>query len=193
MATPSKLKTDYFLNRIALEEMANVETIDPIDILHKVFNFGTLPQMLELIQDLYTAAMEKQYNFNKRDPGSLIYFANRLEEIIEACFLLNKSKNKHFRSLNITKRKIPVSGIRLTEKESGDPAIVIKQFFMYKSLPKWKEALQHWIECALSNYSIVERINPDELLPFCEHIEKLIEASYTLCLTFPKSKKVLRN
>jgi len=191
MPTSSKLKTDYFLNRIVLEEMTNVDDINPINALNRIFNFATLRQMLELFQDFSSAALENQFDCKKSDPGSLLYFANRVEEMIEACFPLNRSK-KNIRSLKILKQKIPVKGIRLTEKESRNPTIAIEQFFMYKSLPRWKEALHDWIECALSNYSIVERINPNELLPFCEHIEKLMEASYSLCTALPSSKNTLK-
>ena len=105
MPTSSKLKNDYFLNRIALEEMTNVDDINPINALHRIFNFATLPQMMELLRDFSSAAMENQFDCKKSDPGSLLYFANRLEEMIEACFLLNRNKNKNLRSLKIIKQK----------------------------------------------------------------------------------------
>ena len=191
MGKDKELKPEYFLNRLAMQEMANTTSLDPFRILANLYYVAPPGDLQGMLRDLCNAAITEKYSIGKKSPGDILFYADLLEQLIEACYLIytNKSEKKQQPGPKELKRimknmKLPV---RLSEEECANPGLVIDAFFSYQSLPKWKLALYNWLEAALSSYSVAESIEPAEILSFSSHMEKLVDAGY--CLAMQKGKR----
>ena len=189
MAKTQKLKTCFFLNRIALEEMINPYSIDPYYILNDIFNSDHFGAMQDLFRHFCEAGLAEEFSWKEGSPGNLLYFSERLEQLIEACFIIHSSGKirkggKVFKKTKqINKALLP---IRLSEMELDKPFIILDAFFAHNSLPEWKEALHRWTEAGLSKYSVAESAGAEGILSFYQHIEKLIEASNWIAIRLRK-------
>src|ERR1700722_19480185 len=179
MAKTQKLKTCFFLNRIALEEMINPYSIDPYYILNDIFNSDHFGAMQDLFRHFCEAGLAEEFSWKEGSPGNLLYFSERLEQLIEACFIIHSSGKirkggKVFKKTKqINKALLP---IRLSEMELDKPFIILDAFFAHNSLPEWKESLHRWTKACLSQYSVAESDDAEGMLSLYQHIEKLIPA-----------------
>ncbi|MBS1653285.1 MAG: hypothetical protein JSU05_00445 [Bacteroidetes bacterium] len=173
----SSLPDLYFLNRLALDEGTDPFSIDLCKVLEGIFQFASLNDMRDLFQQFCKAAMSEKYKWKEGPPGNLHYFAELLEQLIEAAYLIVKDKKKKLRVATpvLHKDMLPV---HLSAAEYDDPVLVFERFFNYKKLGEWKSALHDWLHAALSNHSISDSVQPTEVLPFVFRMEKLIEVGW---------------
>lgn len=59
-----------------------------------------------------------------------------------------------------------------------------------KKVTKSKLLTHLWMESCISNYSIADNLQPDELLTYYQHIEKLIYAGYWINSNRENKKKL---
>jgi hypothetical protein len=178
-------KVNHCLNRLALAGMKNPDKINPNLILREFCDVEELAEMKKLFQDSCKTALSDKYTWKDGSPGSLLFFYEQLELLIEACFLIYNKKGFKKRVLKKSKSarkkkltKYPDFPCSLNLEEYMNPLIVIEDFFDQRSLLEWKQSLHSWTEAALSNFSVLENINPEDLLPYCFGIEKMLEACY---------------
>ena len=156
MPSPSAPDKRYFLNRLALEHACDPLTLDPYWVLKQLYSDTPLEEMQELFAEFCEAAIAPTYNWKAKTPGSLVRFAEEMEQLIEACFLLSP-------------KTIP-------KGSPESPAPIIRRFFKDRNLAGWKQLLHDWMMGALSGCSVAEIVEPENLLPFVQQMEKLIAA-----------------
>lgn len=141
----------YFLNRLALEHSADSLLLDPHTIIKQLFAARPFPAAHEMFEDFCEAAVAPAYCW-KDTPGKLIAFAEALEQLIEACFLLRRSR-------------APIM---------AEHTKALQRFFSAYSLPEWKRILHEWTQAALSACSVAEIGKPCEMIPFVTGMEELL-------------------
>lgn len=191
-----EFKICHCLNRLMLTEKKNPDEINPYDILREFCDFEDLPEMKKLYRKSCKAALSGKYSWKEGSPGNLLYFFEQLEGLVEACFLIYNKKG--FKK-QVLKRAVTQSGKKavipelpcsLSLEEYMNPLIVIEDFFDKQSLFDRKRALHSWMEAGLSDFSVLENIKSDELLPYRDGMEKLLEASYRIVLSTNKKGKL---
>ncbi|RYG53841.1 MAG: hypothetical protein EOO01_03250 [Chitinophagaceae bacterium] len=165
MSTSSAPDKRYFLNRLALEHDCDPLSLDPYWVLQQLFTDTPLEEMQELFSDFCEAAIAPVYNWKTKSPGSLLRFSEELEQMVEACFLV-LAWVKHEK--------------RASKKTPETPVHVIRKFFKAKNLQGWKHWLHSWTTGGLSACSVAEIVEPEDLLPFVQHMEKLLIAAEAL-------------
>lgn len=179
------------LNRLAMDEQDNPAKTDPLSKLRHVFEYTAVHEILEELDLICSAAMNEAYVWKQGSPGNCLYYFGRLELLTECCYLFktcNLKKTLKSRKC-LLPEKLPTTmlPIPLTPREFRHPLRVIKSFFRHAPLPEWKRQLLVWTENALSNSSVKDELAPETLLPFIEHLRKLVYAAYLLCqYVYPK-------
>lgn len=162
MASPSTPDKRYFLNGLALEHECDPQSLDPYWVLQQLFTDVPLAEMQELFTDFCEAAIAPAYIWKSKTPGALVRFTEEIEQLIEACFLLTL-------------------WIRLDKgapkKTDETPTGIIRRFFKIRSLAGWKYWLHGWRTGALSACSVAEIVEPEDLVPFVQWMEKLLVAA----------------
>jgi hypothetical protein len=189
----SKFNADNFLNRLALDEMTDPFSLDPYLVLKAVFDFYEPGELQQMFTQFCAASMTEEYSWNLGSPGDIVFLCEKIEQIVEACYLICQTKKKKLRKKLHNNYKVIESyqlPILLSANEYERPAMVIEEFFKYQPLQKWKLALHIWMEAALSNHSVVESIEPPELLPFIDYMRKLFEASSLVVIVLDRENSV---
>ena len=172
MSKHSKGKVDYCLNRLIIEEDKNPDKINPFIIIRKFCDFDSHPAMKILFLKFCKAALVEKYFWEEGPPGKLLYFSEQLELLMEACYLIYIEKEFNKRLVKGDKSSI-----------IPNPFIVIKDFFDLRSLLEWKKSQHFWLEAGLSNFSVMDNVEPEEVLIYYSSVEELLAASYQI--TFP--------
>ena len=182
------INTDHFLNRLPLQQQTDAVNIDPYHRLHETFVLGNVEELHYLFNAFCKAAMREDYVWKKGSPGNCLFIAEEIEAVIESCYLIYVCQKEG---------KIPVQqdttcssnvrwSTRLTEAEWCNPVMVLQKFFAYQRLASWKVSLHYWLEAALSPHSVTTSVDPKEVLPFCKHVQKLLEAAQLIAGRFAK-------
>ncbi|PZR27218.1 MAG: hypothetical protein DI535_11225 [Citrobacter freundii] len=153
----------YFLNKLALHHSINSLSVEPLNVIVRLFAKRPYPEMLELFEDFCEAAVAPAFCW-KKTPGELLGFAEELEQLIEACYLLYRNR-----------RSTPSASAQLKP---------LKDFFHTFSLPDWKRILHEWTRAALSPNSIAESGKPMEMIPFVRGMEELMKSGSDLPASF---------
>jgi hypothetical protein len=161
MATANSDKR-YFLNRLALEQECDPLSLDPYWILSRLYSETPPEKMQEFFAEFCEAAIAPAYIWKSQTPVDLLRFTGKLEQLIEAAFLLLSW---------IKAQKGPI------KKDDQSPAQVIRKFFRVQPLSGWKRSLQRWQTGAFSGNSVAEFADAEELLPFVQWMEKLLVAT----------------
>ena len=155
----------YFLNRLALEHECDPFSLDPYWVLQQLYTDIPLEEMQELFSEFCEAAIAPAYIWKSKTPGALLRFTEEIEQLIEAGYLL-------------------LAWIKLEKgspkKTDESPAAVLRKFFKIKNLAGWKRWLHSWQAGALSACSVAELVEPEDLLPFVQWMEKLLVAAAAL-------------
>lgn len=157
--TPDKR---YFLNRLALKHGSDPLSLDPYWVLRQLYTDTSPEEMQEAFIDFCEAAIAPTYNWQQETPGTLLHFAEQLEQLIEASFLL----------LSWIKPDSPGS--------KRNTVYAVRLFFKTRHLSGWKHWLHSWTISALSPRSVAELVNPEDLVPFVQGMEKLLAAGADL-------------
>lgn len=151
----------YFLNRLALEHDSDPLSLDPYWALQQLYKDTSLEEMQEQFTEFCEAAIAPAFTWREKSPDLLLRFAEVLEQMIEASFLL----------LSWVKTDKTVS-----KKSIETSTQTIRQFFKTRNLPGWKSWLNKWTAGALSTRSVAELVAAEELVPFVQWMEKLLIA-----------------
>ena len=196
MQNPSIFNNHPYLNRLALTT-GDDEVIDPYSIITDFFHFGNIAEMKALFLESCRAALSEKYSWKQGSPGNLLYFYERLEKLVEACFLIfsrSKKKKKLPKKLKpaafkkvLNHPNLPCS---LSADEMSDPFLVIQSFFEFHSIKEWKQDLYAWMEAGLSDYTVLENMEAKDILPYHHHLQKLLDACWYISLRLKRKKKV---
>ncbi len=66
----------------------------------------------------------------------------------------------------------------LSPKDFADPYRVFDKLYAWKTLPEWRDILQHFFSAAVSGQRIFESNNDDNIYLTCRHLLKLTEAAH---------------
>ncbi|GAC1425257.1 MAG: hypothetical protein NVSMB7_01530 [Chitinophagaceae bacterium] len=187
MQNASLLNNHQYLNRLALTT-GNNEVIDPYSIIKDFFHFGNLAEMKNFFKEACRAALAEKYSWEQGSPGNLLYFYERLEKLVEACFIIFSSK-KHKTKLSKKILNNPNLPCSLSADEIQDPFSVIQSFFELQTIKKWKQDLYAWMEAGLSNYTVLDSIEASDILPYHYHLQKLLDASWYISLRHKNKRK----
>ncbi|MGN6438011.1 MAG: hypothetical protein ACTHMM_15835 [Agriterribacter sp.] len=179
----------HFLNQIALEYECDPYKLRLLSVLEDFFSYANLQQHLAMFDQFCMAAMQQEYAWKQGSPGNALFYAERLELLLEATYLLRlhpapKQLKKAKRKMHRITDELPM---HLSAGEYLKPRKFVDVFFMYASLPKWKKMLHAFMRNAISNGSVIDELPPDELLPFASYIKKLISAAYRITLLGKKT------
>src|SRR6218665_543529 len=155
----------YFLNRLALHHSTDSLSLDPTDVIVRLFSRRPCAQMVEMFEDFCEAAVAPAFCW-KKTPGELLGFTEDLEQLIEACYLLHRNR-----------RSAPADQLK-----------PLKDFFHAFSLPDWKRILHEWTLATMSINTIAELGEPTEMIPFVRGMEALIKKGNTISEDFAKSR-----
>jgi len=175
---------------------------DPRTVIQDFFSALPLPQYRKYINSCLRAANSRHY-WTKEDPGSLLYFQQKIEDLMDAAKLLSNGKAgskkpKTVLSPEELEREMidPVLYMDkyqghtqwetfpryLTKKEFLDPYLVFRRFFRYKSRNSWRNDFREIIFYALSPHSCSEDLVDLDLLKMSRHLLKLTEAAHLVLL-----------
>lgn len=160
--------------------------------------YGLLHARAILSRMIKTADAEKIWK--GRSPADLLYFVERLEELIEAVFsltesydhktetILNESDNdtwllnqyETYCGWHIHSSPWDFFPRHLSKKEFLDPYRALEKFTRYQSLNKWKAVLKEILSHALSPNSISEFDDGTSILGTWLQLHKLLEATHLI-------------
>jgi hypothetical protein len=182
-----------YLNRLALA--TDDDGSDPYSIIKDFFYSGSISDMKELLMEACRAGLSEKYRWKEGSPGNLLYFYERLETLVEVCFLISirrKTKNKLSKKIKRAAKKellhtvcLPCS---LSTAEISNPFLVIHSFFELYTIKKWKQHLYTWMEAGLSNYTVLDSIKAKDILPYHHHLQKLMDACWYINLQVKKEQ-----
>lgn len=178
------------------------------DLIYRFFDYTSLEGCRRLLRKWFEAAFAEEYAW-KDTPANLLYFYERFEILMYACWLLhNGSKTQKVQQKQSgSAMSIELSPLyeRMAEKtevlkflaayEMQNPHDVLEQFFNSQDLSAWQKELHNWIEAALGKQTIIHIIDTRDLLPVMEQLNKLAEAAWLINqshlyeLLVPKEKK----
>jgi hypothetical protein len=157
----------FFLNRMATFTKQNPWETDPLYAMVFFFDLMQPERYKEKLYTYFMAASGENTFIQKRIPD-LIDFFNRLELLTEACFIWLEKEQK------------------INDQKVNDQ---LKNIFMQMNLGEWKQLLECWRDAALAKYSIVETIEPENILASYIQLCQLIDAAYLLT----SQKAVIKN
>ena len=184
MRTNAIFSQHQFVYRLALASDANGQP-PPTEVIEEFFELGNITEIKRLFTAACGAALSEQYNWNSGSPGNLLYIYERIETLIEACFILYTEKRKRKNLSRRLRRStapefandilLPSS---LTAEEIKNPVLVIQSFFKVGTLKEWKLALYAWLEAGLSEYDVLQNVEITSILPYHVHLQRLLDACW---------------
>lgn len=183
-----------YLNRLSL--MAGKHgTIKPFVVIKDFFQVAGIIEMKKMFNGTCRSALTENYSWHQGCPGNLLYFYERLEMLVEACFLIDKNKKRKrkinrklkllFRKKDLQDAVLPSA---LSATEISDPFVVIQSFFECYTLRQWKKALYAWMEAGLSDFNVLENIEPPSILVYHLQIQKLMDACWYINMAIENAK-----
>ena len=169
------------------------EITDPYQVIAEFFSVADIASHRRVIRDAIKAACSNRI-VNIKNPGDLLFDFKMLESVINAAYLLNKAKKKSPLSIgkdNLFNPNLFCGWHRdvtewdffprmLSLKEYINPYLVLKRFFKFLSLARWKQELQDVVEHALTTTSLWESGIDFDTLPIFLHLTKLAEAVHLI-------------
>ncbi|HTQ28161.1 MAG TPA: hypothetical protein VMI35_08540 [Puia sp.] len=189
MSTQSTSKPMPFLNRLALVHPVDPTTINPYAVLRDIFQTDSSTGFIQQFRESCQSALSQNYAWKEGCPGNLLFLHERLEMLLEACYLIyvqksgSKKKWLPLKKKYFKKLALPCP---LSMQELDNPYLVLESFFSYRGLREWKQDMHEWLEAGLSNQTVSEIIEPESLLPYCRYMEKLVAAAGWLLLCHKK-------
>jgi hypothetical protein len=177
----------------------NKKSGEPYRVIEDFFSFASLKRHRKYISSMLKASYSEDY-WRKSDPGSLLFFQERIEELMKATYLLTVKKNKTLQKKEarlkneVLERAIdPAVYVgwpegnamweffprSLSKKEFINPYIAFEKFFDFKNLNEWLAQFKELINYALSPYGKESALDID-YLQTNNLLQKLIEASHLI-------------
>ena len=174
---------------------------EPQSIIQDFFSALPLSSYRKYINSCLVAACRRDY-WRKEDPGSLIYFQKKMEDLMDAAKSLSDlartSKSgfvllpavldqklidpEHYMDQGLGHTQWESFPRNLSKREFLDPYLVFKRFFRYKSQEEWHNDFREIISYALSPHSCLEDLTDLNLLKINRLLLKLTEAAHLIML-----------
>jgi len=174
---------------------------DPRTIIEDFFSAISLPRYRKYINSCLRAANSRHY-WKKEDPGSLLYFQQKMEDLMDAAKLLSDDKSGSGPKTALVREALEEEMIDpvlymdkyqghtqwetfpryLSKKEFLNPYLVFRRFFRYKSRKGWHNDFREIIFYALSPHSCSDDLIDLDLLKISRHLLKLAEAAHLVLL-----------
>jgi hypothetical protein len=181
MSNHKTLDPRYYLNRIALETDADPLAVNPYTVIKTFFEYDDVQGVIEVFRMSCKAALTEKYSWKEGSAGNLVNFCERLETLVEACYLITiYKKKKAVKAISAAQLKELPLPCPLNRDELNNPLLVIEQFFVLYDLPGWKKLIHLFMEAGISNFSVLDNIDSKELLNYGSSFEKLIYASHVV-------------
>jgi hypothetical protein len=177
--------------------------MEPFAIIEDFFSALSLMHYRKYVRSVLQSANSARV-WKKEDPGSLLYFQQKMEDLLDAAHqLIPKRKN--------SKSGKPLPGLKpelfgkdlidpasysypgrgrqwqdfpraLSKKEFLNPYLVFDRFFRHHNLKGWHDELKELIFYALSPHNCAEDFLDFELLKVHHLLQKLIEAAHLVLI-----------
>ena len=162
-------------------------------LIYRFFDYTSLDGCRRLLRKWFEAAFAEEYAWEDA-PVNLLYFHERFEILLYACWLLHsgsKTQTAQQKQSNAA-MSIELSPFyeRMAEKaevlkfltayEMQHPHYVLQEFFNQRDVYAWQKELHNWIEAALGKQTITQINNTRNLLPVMEQLNKLAEAAWLI-------------
>lgn len=166
--------------------------------IHDFFDCFDFPSSIKYTERIIMAASLHKFWFSGY-PYRFIFFMEKLQELVEAAFVLKNHYSCREACLLKTKNNMPglvstkdyTDGYsnsnpwnnmprHLTAVQYTDPFIAIEKFTSHKTEPEWKQVCKELAEFTLCNESIEEQYSFHELLLIRRHMLRLIEACHLI-------------
>ena len=176
---------------------------DHYTIIDDFFSALSLSQYRKYILSVLRAANSVHY-WNKEEPGSLLYFQKKMEDLIDAVHHLQVKQDKSQKPKKLKAQIAPdlidqevidpalyaskhlghsqwESFPRyLSKKEFLNPYLAFERFFRYRSQKEWHKDLKEIIFYALSPHNCVDECVDFEFLKINQLLQKLVEAAHLI-------------
>lgn len=162
------------------------------------YSTWSLPQATLLLSTAIKAAQDEKIS-NRRSPSALLYFFERLEELLTAAFtLLGQKEKRQEAKLPKNENHWQLTGYKtycgwainntpwhylprhLTQKEFLDPWKALQKIKRWQSLADWQAQLKDILHDALSPATIHDFMNGRQALSSWLLLHKLLEATHLI-------------
>jgi hypothetical protein len=154
------------LNRTAATYKSNPLKASPLGILQEFFNYATPAEHTKAFDAFCRAALKEKYCWRRGSPGNALHYAEQLELLIEAAYLLYKNRHSYH-----TKQKQHHTALYV------DAILCLKAFFRQASPVKWKKWLHIFTRAALSHQSAADEMKPIAIYVFTTHLQQLLSVA----------------
>ncbi|MFY0254586.1 hypothetical protein ACDQ55_11590 [Chitinophaga sp. 30R24] len=187
--------------RLSTEEIAN-----PFEIIHSFFSAHEKCRCSLILERWLQSVCENKKC--KESPSSLLFFYDRLSELIEAAFLISQLDNTRRKSVLLAESEkedfcimAPTlycawSSSKFAENKSNllwmdfprnlnrrefiSPYHVFKKMFKFYKLGQWRHELHYLFNIALSKEGLLDDAFDTDILSVRKHLHKLIDAAHLI-------------
>jgi hypothetical protein len=169
----------------------NNATVNPYQIIYHFYDYTSLDTCRLQLDKWFKAAFAEDYAW-KDTPANLLYFYERFESLLYACWLLhndnkiinakNKTSTVWFQVSALSQHKAErIEAFKfLNAYELQNPIFVLHAFYDKTNFDAWRAELHNWLEAGLGKQTITHISNTENILPVMEQLNKLTEAAYLI-------------
>ncbi len=150
------------LTRIAATHKGNPLKASPLGILQKFFSYAKPAEQVKAFDAFCRAALKDQYCWRRGSPGNALHYAEQLEGLIEAAYLLYQHRRTYQPKL---------------QQHQAEALQYLKVFFGKASPGKWKKRLHIFTSAALSHQSAADEMSAIAVYLFTTHIKQLLQVA----------------
>lgn len=167
------------------------EAGSPISVIGDFFSADWLPGHLSKLQEWRRYVIEEEYyNGKGKSPASLLMTHQLSARLVEAMYLLSKSKKGKALSkvihINFEEQLLKEEKewlhypVYLSPVERINPYLAISKFFEVYNIDQYLEFLYEWLEAGLSVSTIDDDLDISDVICFYENLQKLYEAAWII-------------
>ncbi|AKD02107.1 hypothetical protein POKO110462_17125 [Pontibacter korlensis] len=197
-----------------INHLSEEEQKEPVKVIYELFDYSSLYH-LRIYLWRYLKATASPIGWHQmRQPLDAVVLQQRLEKLMEGCWLLLQEKEARDGEVNIPyfspgtaewmeddrhmhleyddiELEYGASIQRLRQRELNYPVLVLKNFFNTLPLEGWKSLFNEWTEYALSSTSLFQDTENYDLLLHYEQLERLLEVAYYFKLLLVAGEDIL--
>jgi hypothetical protein len=169
----------------------NKKAINPYQIIYHFYDYTSLDMCRQHLHKWFEAAFVEAYAW-KDIPANLLYFYERFESLLYACWLIYKddkpitAKNKpntawfEVSALSQHRAERIETFKFLNAYEMQNPLSVLYAFYHKTDFDAWRAEIHNWLEAGLGRQGITHISEAENVLFVMEQLNKLVEASYLI-------------
>lgn len=182
------------------QNLSGEETSNPYLVITSFFvDFGLSHTKKTIAR--WMEAVNEQAAWNNGSPDNLLFYYEKIGQLIEAAWLINQADNtERLANLAVESEEKEINlmdpalycGAKkfdspwdqfprsLSRKEFIRPYKVFRKFFKFLPLDEWKEELNATLHIALSNESMEDTGGTIDLMGIKKHLDKLVDACHLI-------------